>query len=568
MQERGSLTPKEDQAALRGFKGGVRQSMSWLHTWVGLLLSVVLYFMFITGSAGYFHYEITDWMQPERYAHTSDQALNQTQLLERAVNRLKEKMPNAREWYISFPSGDREHRTLSVFAAPNEKAAAKGIVEFSEELSPATGQPYPALRATSGGGVLYAMHYSLHYMPYEVAIYIVGLATMFMLIAIITGIVVHKKIFADFFTFRSGKGQRSWLDAHNVSSMMALPFFVMITYSGLLFYTYDYMPSIYAALYGTGPAAHNKLETELGYAGNGFYERPARNSAAPLISLPILVERAQQRWSQSGIEGSLESITVINPGDAKAAVSIRAHRQGTVDLFYPELWLDGLSGEILYESTPSTIGAERFSGAMFALHEGKFAAIGLRWLYFFSGLLGAAMIATGLILWVKKRKQQLRANEPLGVGLAFVERINVGLIVGLPIGVAAYFWANRLIPMQWVSRDVWEINTLFIVWAMMFGHSLLRKRERVWPEQLMLASLAFGLIPLINAISTDTHLLRSLADQQWVYAGFDLFALAAGSIWAAVYLKLRSKGRNVQTQASDQSAKVLHEPGVSASLKS
>ena len=65
------------------------------------------------------------------------------------------------------------------------------------------------------------MHYALHYMPYEVAIYIVGVATLFMLLALVTGIVVHKKIFVDFFTLRLGNGQRSWLDSHNSLSSAA-----------------------------------------------------------------------------------------------------------------------------------------------------------------------------------------------------------------------------------------------------------------------------------------------------------------------------------------------------------
>ena len=48
---------------------------------------------------------------------------------------------------------------------------------------------------------------------------------MFMLIAIVSGVITHKKIFIDFFTFRWGKGQRSWLDAHNASGVLLLPFY-------------------------------------------------------------------------------------------------------------------------------------------------------------------------------------------------------------------------------------------------------------------------------------------------------------------------------------------------------
>src|SRR3546814_20356137 len=65
---------------------------------------------------------------------------------------------------------------------------------------------------------------------------------MAMLIAILRGIVTQKKILADFFLLRFGKGQRSWLDAHNASSVLFLPFILMITYTGLVSLATHYMP--------------------------------------------------------------------------------------------------------------------------------------------------------------------------------------------------------------------------------------------------------------------------------------------------------------------------------------
>ena len=72
---------------------------------------------------------------------------------------------------------------------------------------------------------------------------------MAMLIAILSGIVTHKKILADFFLLRFGKGQRSWLDAHNASSVLFLPFILMITYTGLVSLATHYMPWGIAANY-------------------------------------------------------------------------------------------------------------------------------------------------------------------------------------------------------------------------------------------------------------------------------------------------------------------------------
>jgi hypothetical protein len=51
----------------------------------------------------------------------------------------------------------------------------------------------------------------------------------------------HRRIFADFFTFRRNKGQRSWLDAHNATAVLALPFH-LITYTGLITLMFMIMP--------------------------------------------------------------------------------------------------------------------------------------------------------------------------------------------------------------------------------------------------------------------------------------------------------------------------------------
>ena len=62
-----------------------------------------------------------------------------------------------------------------------------------------------------------SFHYTLHGgLP---GYWLVGWISMCMLVALVCGVVVHKHIFKDFFTFRPGKGLRSWLDAHNATAV-------------------------------------------------------------------------------------------------------------------------------------------------------------------------------------------------------------------------------------------------------------------------------------------------------------------------------------------------------------
>lgn len=134
---------------------------------------------------------------------------------------------------------------------------------------------------------------------------------------------------------------------------------------------------------------------------------------------------------------------------------------------------------------------------MLGLHEGLFAGPALRAPYVFSGL-------------------------------RLVEGLNVATIIDLPVAITAYFWANRLLPLAMADRAAWKVNGLFLVWLGLFLHATLRPAANVRPEQSWLAALSFALLPLVNALTTFSHLGHSLPQGDWVMAGFDLSMLALG----------------------------------------
>jgi uncharacterized iron-regulated membrane protein len=102
---------------------------------------------------------------------------------------------------------------------------------------------------------------------------------------------------------------------------------------------------------------------------------------------------------------------------------------------------------------------------MVDLHMAEFAGYGLRWLLALSGLGGVTMVATGLCLWCVKRRARLPDPARPHFGFRLVEGLNIGFILGSPLGIAAYFLANRLLPFDMPDRAAWEINSLFIAWG-------------------------------------------------------------------------------------------------------
>ncbi|MEM8981758.1 MAG: PepSY-associated TM helix domain-containing protein [Pseudomonadota bacterium] len=503
----------------QGFKGSFRQSMAWFHTWVGLVLSVLLYFIFITGTFGYFNAEVDQWMRPEQKVVAPEAMPTRQAMAETGFAYLRNAAPDATRYFISFPT-DR-NPSLYYYARLAE-VGADGNNYINGYIDPVSGDKVAA-RETGGGDALYEMHYRLHYMPARLALYIVGIATMFMFISLISGIVIHKKIFTDFFTLRLRKGQRSWLDGHNISSVLALPFLLMITYSGLVFYTFDYLPGVAVVSMDISDATTEIRE----HLAPQFKPVEASGEQAEMISVRAILDAAFVELPAE----SVRYVSLENRGDKVAEYHIGQHseglsRGGALTKF------SATTGQLLTDSYPAHAADVVFARGSLALHEGRFANIHLRWLYFLSGLVGAAMVATGMVLWADKRRTRLGKKGVAGSGLKFVERTNLAIIVGLPLGVAAYFWANRLLPIDLEGRADWEMHCLFLMWAASLAHASIRDLASAWREQVTLLALLFAALPVVNAVTTDVHLLATVRAGDWVRASFDLAALAfAAAIW-------------------------------------
>src|SRR3546814_427358 len=201
-------------------------SSDLLHIWAGLLLGWVLYAMFLTGTVSYFKDELSQWMRPElpHQAQVPDRAA----VAQRVADGLGAVAPGSTQWSMRLPDA----RNNSVYAFWRMPARTPGRRAFGEgHFDPATGEEVAA-RDTLGGDFFYRFHFQFHYMPVVWGRWLAGVAAMFMLVAIVSGVITHKKIFVDFFPFRWGKGQRSWLDAHNALSVFGLPFHLMLTYTG------------------------------------------------------------------------------------------------------------------------------------------------------------------------------------------------------------------------------------------------------------------------------------------------------------------------------------------------
>ncbi|MEM9668741.1 MAG: PepSY-associated TM helix domain-containing protein [Pseudomonadota bacterium] len=498
----------------------LRQSMSWMHTWTGLLLGWVLFFMFLTGSAAYYDTEIDRWMKPELppMVDVSDPV----PLFQLALDHAKEAAPEADNYFIRIPTS----RSYSPYVTARwSMTLPDGKREFDNVALLADGSVVPEGRDTGGGQALYRMHWAFHYIPASLGEIFAGFAAFFMLAAIVSGIITHKKIFTDFFTLRLGKGQRSWLDSHNIISVMSLPYQIMITFSGLIFVASTFFIPIFLAQYGVS----NDLVKTVSEEVFGFSESVARTGEpVELTDIAPLIAETQAILGNEPVT----RLSIENPGDATAIIHVQGSFSESILRDISSVRFDGASGELQSISPRTFEGSMTVIDTFEGLHEALFAGPVLRMLFFISGLMGGAMIATGLVLWTKKRRQKLKVGDKAERNLIIIERMNVGVIAGLSIAIASYFWANRLLPLDMANRADWELHSLFLVWLVTLIHSLARPPQRAWTEQLICAAVIFAAIPLLNAFTTSIHLGNTLPlpgrPGDWALAGVDLWMLLIG----------------------------------------
>jgi uncharacterized iron-regulated membrane protein len=488
--------------------------MLWLHTWAGLVLGWLLFAIWLAGSICVFWWEIDYWGTPERHAVP---VAERSVLLQSAEAYLQKTAPNAKRWIISLPNPDGRDSVL--------RLATGSILAPSAQFLP-DGSGRKITTHTLGGRFFVDFHWTLNNSPLgpganPITFFLVGVAGAAFCWMCITGVVVHKRIFKDFFTWRPEAGrQRRWLDFHNVLGVLPLPFHFLIALTGVSFFCFAYLPSAVSTIYKADSASfQGQLVSRYKPAA------PDTRPSTPARMAPImpLIDRAEAEFGK----GLAQSITITNPGRANAIVQIGRGREGGINVFnLPSVVFDGVSGRMIRGVAPRSktlLGWDFFTSLHFAFFGGAF----LRWLYLICGLAGAATIASGLVMFTIKREQK-HGEAGLGSFRWFADRMNIAAVAGPMMASVSYLWAVRLLPAAMAHRTDWEVRSFYLVWLVSLVHAFLRKPARGWTEQLVLtAALCLGL-PVLGFFTPNSSLVFSFTHGDVVTAGVDLFTAAVG----------------------------------------
>jgi uncharacterized iron-regulated membrane protein len=431
-----------------------------VHGWAGALLGLLLYAVIVTGTAAVFANEIKAW---------SGGLLGTSEPLARPLNALIEQLaaetpeefredlslratPAGNIWAFFHVDekvgGEQKERGILYTIAPDGRVIARAE-GYGDEIVAA--EPFSAL-----GRFYVDLHVRLH-LPNPWGLILTGILGLAMLVAAVSGILMHRHLFTDMFTLR-GRGRLVGLrDLHSVAGTWALPHAFVLAFTGA------YLS--FAIAVGVPMLAKIAFKgdvREMVAILNGLPVVDTRPAAS--ANLDDLLSDARNRAAAPLLFVSLE-----NRGRADARITVfPAPRPG--ELSAMRLIYDGATGALIRErpliGTKPSVGASLL-GLVAPLHFGNFAGWWSRAVWFALGAASAYVTWSGLSLWVRRRANQCgwrafgRTTAWVGGGLPFaMAAAAAGYFISLP-SLATVFWtpaafliaaALALVPALWMRH--------------------------------------------------------------------------------------------------------------------
>ncbi|TMO09950.1 PepSY-associated TM helix domain-containing protein [Pseudoalteromonas sp. S558] len=506
------------------------RSMTWLHTWVGLLVCWLLYLIFFSGTLSFFRDEISLWNQPAIHnVQTQAQRIEaQQQQIITGFDYLATQGANSQSWRITLPESRIPYLVYG-YAKPKEPGQRRSKFE-NTQLNPNTMQKLEPFVETKGGNFFYRLHFDLHYIDVITARWLVCFASLFMLIAIISGVVIHKRIFKDMFSFRRNKGSRTWLDAHNLSSVLALPFHLMITYTGMITLIFMLFPYPAQTTYDSGMRDFFNDVTPR----NTITDKAEGGSA--MVPIQRVLDQVYTKWPNADIT----RVQVSNPNMASSTITVLVSSGKTLRDQAPRLIFSGASGELVAKTDDDLTASKALYESLNSLHTGRLADPLLRWLYFLGGVAGCVMIGSGCIMWAKRIRDRMKADAKPSLGLKLVEGLNLATLMGLPLATCTFFLANRILNPEITARADKEVLAFFLMWLAVAVIALLKRGKGQWQIMAAINGTACLSVPVVNALTTNGNIVSYLLHKQWALFTFDAVFLLFSILFFIQTEKLRT----------------------------
>ena len=389
----------------------VKQSLS-SHSWIGLLVSVGMYIVCLTGTLCVLYPEFQRW-----------ESTNVTESLEYDLPSLQEALNNAiadeefatPHMYVYLPTKDRPILTMA-----NERQ------DYLVNSDGTLGAPLE----TKWTDFLIDMHLYLT-MPGSFGMILVSTLGAMLCALIISGFLAHPRLIKDAFKLRLGPGSRlEQVDIHNRLSVWGTPFYLLIAVTGAYFGLVLPLLGAVSAVTGKDPVA---------IQASVFGEEPEVNMEGPLD-----LESAFARMSEINPDAKPFRLIVHDAGTPQQFFEIMAsHPQRVI---YSENYRFDPEGTYLGKVGFSDGEAGRqIVYSMYYLHFGHFAGYMGKSIYLLLGLALTVVSVTGINIWLRKRNIRDQFN-PLWAGVVW--GVPLALILAM---VTALVFDFVSVPLYWIS---------------------------------------------------------------------------------------------------------------------
>lgn len=217
---------------------GARKRLIALHGWAALVISAVLYIVLVIGALAVFDNEILHWSQGATKERSAFE-----QKITPMITHITEQVPEALRKEVTVSPGDNGTLLLRYSGSVPDRTGRMQSMARLYVLDP---QSDAVLAARAGRlqdvGVeppdhalehfLVDLHIRLH-VPGRLGLYLTGITGIAMLIAVISGILIHRNILREMFlTERPGKRLVSFRDRHNLVGVWSPPFAIVLAFTG------------------------------------------------------------------------------------------------------------------------------------------------------------------------------------------------------------------------------------------------------------------------------------------------------------------------------------------------
>lgn len=489
------------------------KNLTYSHGWIGIIISGLLFLIFLAGSISLFRYEIYQWSIAPAYGAHQGEALPVSTIMQMAI--VQQQFDPKEHLTVLLP--DEKMPYYRVFVDLVEPHNGKDYIGLLME--PATGEIIGEIEQFFLAEFIYKLHETGN-LPAPYGRYLFGFVTLFFFFMLISGVFIHaKKLFSNFFQYRTGTNKRrQWLDMHNVIGTISLPFTLMYAITGLIFNLVIVYQIAFAMVLYKG-----NQQALFADAGFNIIQPEWQNIPNSFENIDSQIDKATQEFGHAP-----RVIRMYNYGDKSAVMHLFGEIKGSFPQRY-EVGVNLIDQTILFKDDEQNHSEVRHgTDVLSELHFGSYAGLDLRYIYFLLGLAVCALIVTGNLLWIEKRQKNRKGSNQ---STKVLIKLTLASTIGLVVACSVAFLAERLLPFDMPNRAELMIYAFLTALSVASIVTLVINKHTVLVTGLWVSSAILSITVICDWLFYSENLIALFQNNDFV-----VFGVQSGLCFVALLL--------------------------------